>query len=120
MYTKWGIFENVHKMGHFRKCTQNGAFSKMCTKWGIFENQAYTKCYAHNCLIFSCKCHIVCLFIGIKFNIDKVASTRNNLKTPKISRRFAPEMYTIWKNPITRESPKYTYFGVFGVKLNFL
>ena len=93
MYTKWGIFENfrkctrngaiskffenVHQMGHFRKCTQNGEFSKM-----------YTKCYAHNCLIFSCKCHIFCFFIGIKFNIDKVAPTRNNLKTLKISQRF--------------------------------
>ena len=106
MYTKWGIFENVHKMGHFRKCTQNGEFSKM-----------YTKCYAHNCLIFSCKCHIFCFFIGIKFNIDKVAPTRNNLKTPKISRRFAPEMYTIWRKPHYQENlPKYTYFGVFGVK----
>ena len=77
----------------------------------------YTKCYAHNCLIFSCKCHIFCFFIGIKFNIDKVAPTRNNLKTPKISRRFAPEMYTIWRKPHYQENlPKYTYFGVFGVK----
>ena len=93
-------------MGHFRKCTQNGAFSKMDTK-----------CYVHNCLIFSCKCHIFCLFIGIKFNIDKVAPTRNNLKTPKIFRRCAPVMYTIWRKPHYQENlPKYTYFGVFGVK----
>ena len=95
MYTKWRIFEN------FRKCTQNGEFSKM-----------YTKCYAHNCLIFSCKCNIFCFFIGIKFNIDKVAPTKNNLKTPKISRRFAPEMYTIWrKSHYQRISKIYIFWG---------
>ena len=126
MYTKWGIFENVHKMGHFRKCTQNGEFSKIfenvhkmghfpkCTQNGEFSKM-YTKCYAHNCLIFSCKCHIFCFFIGIKFNIDKVAPTRNNLKTPKISRRFAPEMYTIWrKSHYQRISKIYIFWGIWG------
>ena len=112
MYTQWGISENVHKMGHFRKCTQNGEFSKM-----------YTKCYAHNCLIFSCKCHIFCLFIGLKINIDKVAPTRNNLKTPKISRRFAPEMYTIWRKShyqrISQNIHILGYLGVVKLKIKF-
>ena len=76
-----------------------------------------------NCLIFSCNCHIFCLFIGIKFNIDKVAPTRNNLKTPKIFRRFAPEMYTIWgKSHYQRISQNIhilEYLGVVKLKIKF-
>ena len=95
MYTKWGIFENVHKMGNFRKCTQNGAFSKMYTKWGIFEN--------------------FCMFLNerIRFiQITHIFSQQEIISKPqKFSGASRRKCTQSGENPITRES------HIFGVKL---
>jgi hypothetical protein len=64
------------------------------------------------------KLHFLSKDTNLTGNIDKVAARRNNLKTPKFFRRFAPEMCRIWRKfHFQRSSPNIHIWEHLGVKL---